>query len=192
MRSLIMAASAIVAAWQFGGVGMIQAKAWLAPILIERAWQQTLETGKPVRPWPWADTGPVAKLTVASLGIEQYVLAGANGASLPFGPGHVTGSAEPGGTGTIILAAHRDTHFRFLDQLGPGDEIRLENAGRRVQLFTVSSHTIVDARTQSIQPVTTGSELILVTCEPTNAFSYQGPYRLVVTAQAMGGQPRTH
>ena len=53
-----------------------------------------------------------------------------------------------------------------------------------MQRFTVSSSAIVDARKQDIELAMAGSELILVTCEPTNAFSYRGPYRLVVTADA--------
>lgn len=189
-----MAALTAIALWQFGGAGVIHAKAWLTPVLIERAWHKMREEdgladgdladGGMVRPWPWADTWPVAKLSVPSLGIEQYVLAGANGASLPFGPGHISGSAQPGETGTIAIAGHRDTHFRFLERLSSGDEIHLKTTDQGVQVFAVSHRAIVDARTQGIEPATTDSELVLVTCEPTNAFTYRGPYRLVVTAAA--------
>lgn len=177
-----MGALTAIALWQFGGAGLVHAKAWLAPVLIEGAWQKTLEAGHMVRPWPWADTWPVAKLTVPTLGIEQYVLSGANGASLPFGPGHIHGSALPGNMGTIAIAGHRDTHFRFLERLNAGDEIQLINTDQHVQVFTVRHRTIVDARKQGIEPATTGSELILVTCQPTSTFSYRGPFRLVITA----------
>ncbi len=185
MLRLTMAALMAIALWQFGGAGVIHAKAWLAPVLIERAWQKTLEEDDIAKPWPWADTWPVAKLTVPTLGIEQYVLAGANGASLPFGPGHIFGSALPGDGGTIVIAGHRDTHFRFLELLGVGDEIRLSSTDHGEQVFTVHDRTIVDARKQGIEPAMTGSELVLVTCEPTSAFSSRGPYRLVVTAVVM-------
>ena len=33
---------------------------------------------------------------------------------MAFGPGHVERTAEPGGAGTAVYAAHRDTHFAFL------------------------------------------------------------------------------
>jgi len=36
---LIAAALIAVGIWQFGNAGITQAKAWLAPILIERAWR---------------------------------------------------------------------------------------------------------------------------------------------------------
>ena len=36
----------------------IRAKAMLAQVLLERAWAETLATGKPVKAWSWADTHP--------------------------------------------------------------------------------------------------------------------------------------
>ena len=39
----------------------IHAKAILAQVLLERAFAQTLTTGKPVKPWSWADTWPEAR-----------------------------------------------------------------------------------------------------------------------------------
>lgn len=187
MLRFALVALMAMSVWQFGNVGMIQAKAWLAPVLIENAWKQSLESRKPTRPWTWADTWPVAKLTVPSLSIEQYVLSGANGASLPFGPGHVLSSARPGEAGTIAIAAHRDTHFWFLDQLGPGDEIQLETWAGPRQRFVVADVAVIDTREQAFRQRSTNSELILVTCQPTNAFSYRGPHRLIVAARALPG-----
>lgn len=180
---LVIAALIALGIWQFGHAGVIQAKAWLAPELIERAWQQTLDTRQPVRPWPWADTWPVARLDVPELGIERYVLAGANGGSLPFGPGHVEGSALPGDPGSVMIAGHRDTHFGFLRELRPGVLVRLTSMyGRRYE-FTVSGQELVDARLHGISPLVSGSELVLVTCQPTEAVPFRGPWRLVVTAR---------
>jgi len=80
-------------AWQFGQGAWIEAKAWLAQALIGRAWAKTLAGHRNVKPWPWADTWPVARLSVPALGIERYVLAGTSGAAMAFGPGHVEGTA---------------------------------------------------------------------------------------------------
>ena len=80
----------LVAAHQLGGAAVIKAKAWLAPILIQQAWEQTLLSGgEAVKPWPWADTWPVARLWVPALGVERLVLAGDSGNALAFGPGRV-------------------------------------------------------------------------------------------------------
>jgi uncharacterized membrane protein YdbT with pleckstrin-like domain len=59
-------------------------------------------------------TVPVARLHVPELNIRQLVLAGDTGAALAWGPGLV--SSAPGllRAGHIVIAGHRDTHFRFL------------------------------------------------------------------------------
>ena len=48
--------------WQLGTAGTIHAKAWFAQVLLTRAWADTLAGAAAVRPWPWADTHPVARL----------------------------------------------------------------------------------------------------------------------------------
>ena len=67
----------------------IHAKALLAQVLLERAFAQTLATGTDVKPWSWADTWPVARVSVPRLGRSAIVLAGASGQALAFGPAHV-------------------------------------------------------------------------------------------------------
>ena len=52
-------------------------KWWLAPILIERAWTESRTHATEVKPWPWADTWPVARLSAPTLKLERFVLAGA-------------------------------------------------------------------------------------------------------------------
>jgi sortase A len=111
----------------------------------------------------------------------QYVLAGTNGASLPFGPGHMDGTALPGQPGSIVIAAHRDTHFRFLSELRTGASVRITGIDGKTEQFTISRQEIIDSRLHGIVPAQVGSELILVTCEPTSEFSFRGPFRLVVT-----------
>src|SRR5256885_5874975 len=94
-------------AWQLGRGAWIQAKAWLAQSLIAHAWARTLSGERQAKPWPWADTWPVARLTVPRLGIERYVLAGADGAAMAFGPGHVSGTPLPGEAGNSVIAGPR-------------------------------------------------------------------------------------
>jgi sortase A len=183
MLKLITAGLVAVAIWQLGGAALIHAKAWLAPVLIERAWDKSMRSNQPEKPWPWADTWPVAKLEVPSLDITQYVLAGANGGSLPFGPGHMDGTALPGQQGSIVIAAHRDTHFRFLSEIRPGATLHLTGRNGLKQVYEVTGQEIIDARLHGIVPLQVGAELILVTCQPTDNFTYRGPFRLVVTAR---------
>jgi len=46
----------------------MHAKAELAGILVRRAWNQSVQSGRPRAPWPWADTHPVARIRIPRLG----------------------------------------------------------------------------------------------------------------------------
>ena len=134
-------------------------------------------------PWPWADTWPVARLTVPSKYVDLIVLNGAYGRTLAFGPGYLESSAIPGSRGTTILTGHRDTHFRFLQRLKAGDEILLTTKDRQLHRYRVSSATVVDVNRGSIRQDTEGHQLALVTCYPFDAISPGGPLRYVVMAE---------
>jgi sortase A len=110
------------------------------------------------------------------------VLAGASGRTLAFGPGHVDGTARPGEAGNVVLAGHRDTHFRALARLAPGDLLRLEVPGGGTHRYRVAETAIVDHRdTRPLSP-DGASRLTLVTCWPFDALRAGGPWRYVVVA----------
>ncbi|HWN39143.1 MAG TPA: hypothetical protein VNP02_11640, partial [Gammaproteobacteria bacterium] len=56
----------------------LPAKAELAQHLLNRAWQRTADGDAMARPWPWADTHPVARLTLPDNDEPLTVLAGAS------------------------------------------------------------------------------------------------------------------
>lgn len=169
--------------WQIGLGAYIHAKAILAQLLLETAWSETIRTNKEVKPWPWADTWPVGRLTVPGLGISRIVLAGASGESLAFGPGHLFGTAMPGNTGNIVIAGHRDTHFRFLQELKPGDEIRLQTESGVTNSYRVCDiRIIMQDDYKYLYPAGT-NVLTMVTCYPFDAIQPGGPLRYVVTAR---------
>jgi sortase A len=175
-------ALALVAIALATDAGWLHAKAWLAQRLLQDAWATTRATQQPQRPWPWADTHPVARLRVAARDVDQIVLAGDAGRSLAFGPGWAEASATPGSAGTVVISGHRDTHFAFLRSLQPGDEIRLEDAAS-VRRYRVSSTRIADARREAITLQSGDAALLLVTCWPFDALVAGGPLRYVVRAE---------
>jgi sortase A len=97
------------------------AKAELAQHLLNRAWQRTAAGDAAAKPWPWADTHAVARLTLPGSAEPLTVLAGASGRNLAFAPALLDGSAPPGADGVTVIAGHRDTHFRPLATLALGD-----------------------------------------------------------------------
>ena len=163
--------------------GYLHAKAQLAQILLERAWRQAQHEGGRPRPWPWADTTPVARLRVARLGVDRIVLAGDSGRTLAFGPGWAPGSARPGEPGVVLISAHRDTHFSFLRELARGDRVALDgvHGSRR---YRVSDVAIVDSRDGAASTAAGADGLVLVTCYPFDAVVPGGPLRYVVSAVA--------
>lgn len=163
----------------------IPAKAALAERLIERAWQRAAAGEIRPRPWPWADTWPVARLTLPAAGLEMVVLAGAGGRTLAFGPGHLDGSARPGEPGNVVIAGHRDTYFRVLENVAPGDPVMLETPAGLVRRFRVTGTAVVDHADTTALADTDGDALTLVTCWPFRALVPGGPLRWVVRAEAV-------
>ncbi|MEX0923762.1 MAG: class GN sortase [Rhodovibrionaceae bacterium] len=186
-RRLLVFGAGLLAAlglWQLGGAGAIHAKAALAQVLLERSWTRSLEGAAQPRPWPWADTYPVARLAVPELGIDEIVLAGANGRSLTFGPAHLAGTAAPGEAGHAILTGHRDTHFTFLRDLRPGQEIRVQRPDGGWRGYRVVETAVIDARHARLAQRDDGTSLTLVTCYPFDAVEPGGPLRYLIYAEA--------
>lgn len=163
----------------------IHAKALLAQLLLEHAWQETRDGETNVRPWPWADTWPVARLEIPRLDASMIVLSGASGRTLAFGPGHTEGTALPGDPGTAIVSGHRDTQFAVLQWLEQGDEIRVERRDGRTVRYRVESLEIADARTARLHTDRDERALVLVTCWPFDALVPGGPMRYVATARSV-------
>ena len=185
-RVLLIAAMTLV----FWGVGQmargayIHSKASLAQVLIRRAWMKASKKGGSPKPWPWADTTPVARLISPTHDIDLVVLAGSSGRTLAFGPGHVSGTALPGAHGNVVVGGHRDTHFGFLRDVHVGEPLTVEStAGARTE-YRVTSTAIVDSNDDSILRDRGDDRLTLITCYPFDAIRPGGPLRFVVTAIA--------
>ena len=138
-----------------------------------------------VKPWPWADTWPVAKLDYvdSTQAKTLYVLAGAQGNSLAFGPGHLSGSTMPGKPGVSVLGGHRDTHFAFLKDISLGDKLTVTPLSGQQVSYTVVDASIHNSLSDSLLASRYASQLILVTCYPFDAIRAGGPLRYVVTAE---------
>jgi sortase A len=111
----------LLGVYQFAGGFYIFAKAELAQYLIADAWHKNLQSDEQHKPWPWADTHPVAELIIKDK--SWYVLAGASGRNLAFAPTHVSSTPEPGKKGNSVIVGHRDTQFNSLKKLQMGDLI---------------------------------------------------------------------
>jgi len=156
----------------------IFAKAQLAQVLISRSFADTLLDGKIHKPWPWADTWPVAKIQFPKQHKIFYVLDGYSGSALAFGPGM---ESTPD-SALRVIQAHRDTHFAVLNSLQPGDPVQLQDIHGQWTNYSVADLRVYDERRGPLQIDTSTPQLILMTCYPFDSPFPGGPLRYVVSA----------
>lgn len=125
-------------------------------------------------------SAPIAILKVPSVEIELPVFVGTDEWALTRGAGWIEGTAEPGISGNVGIASHRDGFFRPLKDVGVGDTVILETH-RGVMTYHVDSIRIVDPTDVSVLNPTEDPSVTLVTCFP---FYFVGnaPQRYIVTA----------
>jgi sortase A len=185
LLNLVLIASLATGVWQTGQGLWIYAKAGLAQFLLQRAWSRALAGEEMPKPWPWADTWPVARLHMHRQAVNLIILAGAYGRTLAFGPGHLSSTALPGQEGTMVVTGHRDTHFRFLEYVKPNDQFDLTGRDGTTQRYRVTEGLVMDSRRDVIPIGRDRQELVLVTCFPFDAIRAGGPLRYVVRAEKM-------
>ena len=175
----------------------LHAKAELAGLLIRRSWEHGSHSGEFRPPWPWADTRPVARLQIPRLHYDEIVLEGATPRTLAFGPARLLSSPQPGGPGNLVVAGHRTSWFRSLEDIQRNDEIKLQwfDPNRKEVLqrgYSVTSVEIMspDAARLLLAP-TEHDALTLITCFPFGA-SPLSPRRFVVRANPLGSSRAAH
>lgn len=164
----------------------IPVKAEVAQVLLASAFDASVENGAPVKPWSWADTAPVARINVPRLGASDVVLSGGSGEAMAFGP---TALVDDGPRALTVLAAHRDTHFEFVQNLRVGDRLEMERIDGSAAAYRITHFETVrwdefvhpsDGRSYGA-----GGLLVLTTCFPFGTTS-PGPLRRVVWAELIG------
>lgn len=177
----------VLAFWFLGESAYMTAKAQLAQYLLDDAWQKHLQDGQAHRPWPWADTSPVARLVFPQQDKKLVVLAGASGRNLAFGPAHMSASVQPGHTGVSVIGGHRDTHFSFLREVELGEQFLLQSRDGGLQWYQIVQIQVTDVRDSEISLQADEPVLALVACYPFNALDSGGPLRYLVIAKRVYG-----
>ena len=181
LRFVLPLLLAVIGMVLFGQGAYIHAKAMLAQVLLEKAFETTIATGRETKPWSWADTWPVARIEVKRLHASAIALA--------FGPGHVEGTPDAGERGIAVYSAHRDTHFAFLKNVSVGDAIEVTRSDGKHFQYRVDTTSVVRFDASGIDPLADGHQLVLSTCWPFEALT-PGPQRYLVHATMIGSGPR--
>jgi len=113
----------------------------------------------------------IGRLELPRLRISVMVLQGVEDRTLVAGAGHVPGTPSPGSDGNVVIAAHRDSFFRTLERVVPGDRIQIDTATWR-HAYIVESTEVVDPDETRVMESRGRRELTLITCYP---FYFVGP-----------------
>ncbi len=137
-----------------------------------------------VTPSPARNGEILAVLRIDEVGINLPVRFGTDSRVLRRSPGLIEGTAFPGEAGNVAIAAHRDRHFRGLQDVDVGTLIELETH-QGTQAYIVTKLAVVDATDVHILEDVGRSVLTLVTCYPFY-FLGNGAQRFIVRAEANG------
>jgi sortase A len=142
--------------------------------------EEPFKNPKKIDPPKFGDT--VGILSIPKIKSQLAIVEGTDPNDLKKGVGHYKGSYFPGENGQIVLSGHRDTVFRRLGELEPGDtfEVKMANGNFKYEL----THTkIVDADDRTIITLqNTKEELIVITCYPFR-FVGNAPQRYIIYAK---------
>ena len=190
-----------------GATGWLETLSWSAGLCLlaiygaTHAWSsyasdQGLEVMREARAAPTAESKPSqelmpsaitaafprAVLRIPSLSMDVPVYAGTSTGVLNRGAGLIEGTAWPGSDdGNIGIAAHRDSFFRPLQDIGPGAELYIDTV-QSTRRYRVTSTSVVEPRDVAVLADTVRPSVTLVTCYP---FDYVGaaPQRFIVRAE---------
>lgn len=120
-------------------------------------------------------------LSVPAIGLEDTIREGIDDATVVAGPGHWPGTSLPGLPGISTIFGHRisNSHpFLNINQLSPGDEIKITDSNGVVYRYVVYRSDIVDP--SEVGKAQEGeSALELIACHPPGSIEF----RIVVRAK---------
>lgn len=175
-------------------------KAWLSQVLISYSWQQSIAENMmsehenqmkhssrniAIKPWPWADTFPIAELSIERLEENIVILNGGDPTTLAFSAGAIAPFNQTNNLTPFVVAGHNDSHFAFLENILMKDIISMRDQHGKSQLYQVEAIDIIDASTGQLPILANDSSLILITCYPFNNLSNNNDERYIITAKLL-------
>jgi sortase A len=107
----------------------------------------------------------IGELSIPRVALDAIVLHGSDTQTLRRGPGHLENTALPGRAGNVVIAGHRDSFFRRLRDVTPGDDVFIDTSEGHFQYRVTSTH-VVSAHDMSVLDQTGDATLTLITCYP--------------------------
>jgi sortase A len=120
------------------------------------------------------------RIIIPAINVDAPIVMGDGPEQLKKGVGQYIGSGDPGQPGNLVLSAHNDIYgeiFRHLDQLQPGDEVRIQTLTSTVT-YVIGGWRQVEPTEVSVLSPTPTSTITLISCYP----YLVNTHRIVVTA----------
>lgn len=178
--SFVLALSSV---WQFTSSSLISLENMVTQGLLHTAWVRTQSSGHQVKPWPWAETVPIARLSIPSLNTRHVILDYANQHLPEVAIAHANSSIPPGELGNSILNVSQEGYESFLHLLKPGDALVLESVHSGLWRYRVSTIYVVEKTNTVLIEPSLNRRLTLVSCYRCN--QQQSRLRYVVIAEEM-------
>ena len=127
----------------------------------------------------------VGILSLPKIGVKIPIIEGTRNEDLSRGVGHHRSSVLPGEPDRSVLAGHRETALRHMDQIKPGDSIRIETTDH-IFFYEAKNYWITDDDDPRVVASNheQRSELILYSCYPLDAvYTGYAPKRYVLRAE---------
>jgi LPXTG-site transpeptidase (sortase) family protein len=121
---------------------------------------------------PPAPGTPLGTIAIPEVGLDAVFLEGVGNDVLRRGVGHFPQTPMPGAGGNFALAGHRDTFFRGLRHVQPGQRVTVTTAAGREIVYRVTGTEIVEPTQVEVLDDLGRESLTLITCYP---FRYVGP-----------------
>ena len=130
-----------------------------------------------------ADPRIIGELEIPRIGLDVMVREGIDDGTLRKAAGHVPSTGFPGQPGDFMVLGHRDTFFRPLHAIEPGDLVRMRTR-RGHFIYRIDSVVVVDVKGLRLIQMASRDGITLITCFP---FDYVGPAprRLVARGSLM-------
>lgn len=128
----------------------------------------------------------VGEISIENTSVDAPLYYGDGTTQLNQGVGIYNGAGIPGQSQTILLAGHSGTFFKGLQDVQPGDEVRVTTYYGEYR-YRVTEAKVLDASDSTAYDFTRSDEnLILYTCYPFDQFGYT-PQRYFVYAEYVSG-----
>jgi len=134
-----------------------------------------------------AEGDVIGEMKISRLALETILVQGESPKVLRRAVGHIPETALPGEPGDVALAGHRDSFFRPLRNIQPGDAISIKTLDGEFEYQVEWTRVVLPSDVRVLAP-SSENTLTLVTCFP---FYYVGPApkRFIVRARQIGRLP---